>query len=55
MFAAAITAYDGSPADIEDPSIGRLVFNYKSWGVNSSVDDIEIETKSCTPEDLNDS
>ena len=55
MFAAAITAYDGSPDDIEDPSYGRLVFNYKRWGVNSEVADTEIETKSCTAEDLNDS
>ena len=32
MVAAAITAYDGSPADITDPEIGEVKFYMKKFG-----------------------
>ena len=32
MIAAGITAYDGSPADEEDLSVGKLRFIMKVWG-----------------------
>ena len=54
MFAAGLTAYDGSPESVEDPRIGRLVFNYKRWGLNTDLNDDEIVTKSCTDKDFND-
>ena len=31
MVAAAVTAYDGDPTDITDPSIGELKFYRKAW------------------------
>ena len=35
MFAAGLTAYDGSSESVEDPQYGRLVFIYKRWGLNT--------------------
>lgn len=40
MFAAALTAYDGSPDPIEDPSIGSLRLVYKKWSLNESTQKI---------------
>ena len=54
MFAAGLTAYDGSSESVEDPQYGHLVFIYKRWGLNTSTKNNEIETKGCTEDDLND-
>ena len=34
MIAAALTAYDGDPSSIEDPSYGQLRIFMKKWGEN---------------------
>lgn len=53
MFAAGLTEYDGSSDIIEDPSVGRLVFLWKRWGLNKGSKSNEIETRPCTEADFN--
>ena len=37
MFAARVSAYDGTSSDIIDPSIGEMKFYKKSWGANDDI------------------
>ena len=53
MVAAAITAYDGNKASIEDPTIGELNFYLKSWGPLSINPLVKLETEICTAEHFN--
>ena len=46
MFAARVSAYDGTSADIVDPSIGEMKFYRKSWGANDDVGATFQELKS---------
>ena len=56
-FAAALTAYDNNPEPIDDPTIGKFVFNHHKWGRNSDGTVItsgkyKIKNHRCTPEEL---
>ena len=42
-FAFAITAYDGNPEPIEDPTIGVLRPYYRSWGIKEEIQTVDFE------------
>ena len=55
MYAFGITAFDGNPEPIDDPSYGVLKPFYKSWGIKpgqSGIDWQELPTRACTEAEL---
>ena len=55
--AAAITAYDGDPEPIEDPSYGTLVFKKKQWNYQDEpfveFGFADLKSRPCTESDFN--
>ena len=52
QLAFGITAYDGNPEPIDDPTYGRIVARYETWGLEGSPGLSEIPIKQCSYEDL---
>ena len=55
MVAAAVTAFDGSSVDIQDPEVGEVKFYLKSWDVddvNYGLKFTELKSRLCTRDDF---
>ena len=52
QFAVAITAYDGNPEPIDDPSYGKLIAGYNMWNNGVFKDPPNIALRNCTKEEL---
>ena len=56
QYAFGITAYDGNPEPIEDPTYGVLKAYYKTWGIDKSSKGVifeELPSRACTTAELN--
>ena len=56
MVAAAVTAFDGSSVDIQDPEVGEVKFYLKNWDVdevNYSLKFTQLKSRICNRDDLN--
>ena len=52
QFAFGISAYDGDPEPIDDPSYGRLTAGYVVWKDGKYLPSVSVPIRNCTEEDL---